>query len=80
MNLKVFKSIENGSLGKKFSNYFRLIFAIFYKDFNLMIKIFAGFFVLCISASSNYLINEYCDRDFDKNHPKMEILIRTTKF
>ena len=47
------------------------IFATFYKDFNLsdLNILLLGFFVLCISASSNYLINEYCDRDFDKNHP-----------
>ena len=50
---------------------FGFIFAFFYKEFNIVdIKIlFLGFFILCISASSNYLINEYCDREFDKNHP-----------
>ena len=50
---------------------FGFIFAFFFKKFNIFdIKIlFLGFFILCISASSNYLINEYCDREFDKNHP-----------
>ena len=47
------------------------IFGAFYKDlnFNDLNFLFLGFFILCISASSNYLINEYCDKDFDRNHP-----------
>lgn len=47
------------------------IFALFYKDFTQLnfYSLFLGLFILCISASSNYLMNEYCDRDFDKNHP-----------
>lgn len=50
---------------------FGFIFATFYKKINIgdLNYLFFGFFVLCISASSNYLINEYCDKDFDKNHP-----------
>jgi len=35
-------------------------------DYNNLIL---AFFILCISASSNYLINEYLDRKHDKNHP-----------
>lgn len=47
------------------------IFGAFYKNvsFNDLNFLILGFFILCISASSNYLINEYCDKDFDKNHP-----------
>ena len=47
------------------------IFGVFYKNINFsdLYVLFLGFIILCISASSNYLINEYCDKDFDKNHP-----------
>lgn len=47
------------------------IFGAFYKKINIvdLNDLLLGFFVLCISASSNYIINEYCDKDFDKNHP-----------
>lgn len=47
------------------------IFGLFYKDFSHLnvYLLILGFFILCISASSNYLINEYCDKEFDKNHP-----------
>ena len=47
------------------------IFAIFYDNshsINYFILIFA-FLILCISASSNYLINEFLDRGTDKFHP-----------
>ncbi len=47
------------------------LFSLFYVyEINLKIDKFAlAFFVLCISASSNYLINEYLDKSTDKFHP-----------
>ena len=47
------------------------LFSLFYVyEINLKIdKFILAFFVLCISASSNYLINEYLDKLTDKFHP-----------
>lgn len=36
---------------------------------NILIKLIFGFLATCFVASSNYVINEYLDRDFDKYHP-----------
>ena len=43
---------------------------LYFPDFEVDLKsILFGFFILCISASSNYLINEYFDRKSDRFHP-----------
>jgi len=51
--------------------FFGYIVALLYlPSFKIDLKIVGlGFFILCISASSNYLINEYFDRYSDKYHP-----------
>ncbi len=36
---------------------------------NLILKIILGFLGTCFIASSNYVINEYLDAEFDKYHP-----------
>jgi decaprenyl-phosphate phosphoribosyltransferase len=59
------------------------IFAVFYNNnysINYYTLIFA-FLILCISASSNYLINEFLDRRTDKFHPikKLRTFVRLNK-
>ena len=52
------------------------VFSIFFIKNNLNINIyilFNSFLVLCLSASSNYLINEFLDRENDKFHPKKKV-------
>ncbi len=51
------------------------IFAFFYNK-TLIINYYNlifSFLILCLSASSNYLINEYLDRNTDKYHPIKKI-------
>ena len=43
---------------------------LYYPDKNIeLINVILGFFCSITSASSNYVINEYLDRNFDKFHP-----------
>ena len=43
---------------------------LYFQDYQIDLKILIlSFLILCISASSNYLINEYFDRESDKYHP-----------
>ena len=55
--------------------FFGVIIAINFKSNYLFITenlyiIIAGTFSTCLIASSNYIINEYLDRNFDKHHPE----------
>ena len=55
--------------------FFGVIIAINFKsNYQFIIENFyiviAGIFSTCLIASSNYIINEYLDRDFDKHHPE----------
>jgi 4-hydroxybenzoate polyprenyltransferase len=42
----------------------------FYLNFFNIINICIGFISTCLIASSNYIINEYLDRSYDKFHPE----------
>lgn len=59
------------------------IFAIFYDNSHSInyFTIFFAFLILCISASSNYLINEFLDRGTDKFHPikKLRTFVQVKK-
>ena len=47
-----------------------IVALLYFPDFEIDLKsILIGFLILCISASSNYLINEYFDRKSDRFHP-----------
>ncbi len=56
---------------KNFVLVFGYIFATFYysENFYNFNKLIYGFFIICISASANYLINEFLDKETDKFHP-----------
>lgn len=43
---------------------------LYFPNYEIDLKVLLlSFLILCVSASSNYLINEYFDRDSDKFHP-----------
>ena len=38
-----------------------------------VLMIFYGLFIVCLTASANYVINEIMDAETDKHHPKRNI-------
>ena len=84
MNLSnILKPLRIDHWVKNLVIFFGYIVAILYfPSFKLDIyNLLLAFFVLCISASSNYLINEYLDKDYDKYHPikKWRYFVKSTK-
>ena len=72
MNFKnIIKPLRIDHWVKNLVIFFGYIVALLYfPDFEIDLKsILIGFLILCISASSNYLINEYFDRKSDRFHP-----------
>ena len=59
--------------------FFSLFFIENINELNVFILIL-GFFALCISASSNYLINEFLDKKYDKFHPQKKVRTYVKKF
>jgi decaprenyl-phosphate phosphoribosyltransferase len=47
-----------------------LFFALHITDVALLAKTFIAFAAFCLVASSIYVLNDYCDAEEDRNHPK----------
>ncbi len=80
---KILKPLRIDHWIKNLVLFLGFLFAIFYTKSNFanFDKLIYGFFILCISASSNYLINEFLDRKTDRFHPikKTRIFAKSNK-
>jgi 4-hydroxybenzoate polyprenyltransferase len=47
-----------------------LFFALHITDSGLLLRTFIAFAAFCLVASSIYVLNDYCDVEEDRNHPK----------
>ena len=47
-----------------------LIFALKFKEFDMVIKAFMGFATFCMVSSAGYLYNDSRDREADAKHPR----------
>lgn len=47
-----------------------ILFSGNFLDFNLLLLTIVGFFLLSITSSANYIINDIIDKDKDKKHPE----------
>lgn len=60
-----------------------VIFALLYFDvtfsFEIVLRVIIGVVATCLIASSNYVINEWLDAEFDKYHPKKKFRPSVTK-